>query len=140
MPSQPPAYLIENVAIQLHPSSAIAVHDVATVNNTIGRPILLDAAQLGSSAHKLRNYWTNLASVELLQASLQVIQRPADRTVQSILPHHRICQIVAKADQPPHYVCNVPGERGLANYHVTYWFLGFRPGQPGSIIMMPVND
>ena len=57
----PPAYLLENTAMQVGKHKDILASDFQFFFPAIGCPILLDAAQLGAGAHRLRNYWTNLA-------------------------------------------------------------------------------
>jgi len=59
--SNPPMYLIENTAMQctshVRPAVQSAFDEICL---RLGQPVLLDAARMGSYAHRLRNYWTNL--------------------------------------------------------------------------------
>jgi transposase InsO family protein len=132
----PPAYLLENVAFQHHKDPAIAQGDFALVTSIIGQPVLLDAAQVGSLAHRARNYWTNLCLPVQLSAALSCMQRPANRTVSMVLPAHRKEQPVIRPDPEQQFPCNQPGQQRLA------WptLMGrpgsyaFRPGQAGSVL------
>ena len=58
-----PAYLLENTAMQ-HPINAQrgrVEHDYLRICSMIGPCVELDAARVGSYAHRNRDYWTNLA-------------------------------------------------------------------------------
>jgi hypothetical protein len=39
--------------------------DYLTVCEGLGKKIILDAAQFGARAHRVRNYWTNLADTNM---------------------------------------------------------------------------
>jgi len=131
----PPAYLLENVNFQHHKQQQIAADDFLTVCSLLGQPIMFDAAQFGSLAHRVRNYWTNLAAVQQLAAAFQHAQRPAGRTVALALQPGRFAQPVTTPDRAPQYPCNIPG------YPRVVWptLMGrpqsyaFTPGQPGSV-------
>jgi len=133
--AQPPAYLLENVPFQNHHRRGIAEQDYQQVCSVIGTPVSFDAAQMGSLAHRLRNFWTNLCSTRRLEGALQHVQRPAGRTVSMALSPRRLEAAVVSADRPPFYPCNRPGQPRAA------WptLMGkpqsyaFRPGQAGSI-------
>jgi site-specific DNA-cytosine methylase len=134
-PDLPPAYLIENVAFQTHPNQAIAERDFQQVCSMIGYPVMLDAAQFGSLAHRVRNWWTNLCiHTELLSATAQV-QRPAGRTVDLALAPGRQPQAVRSADRFPRYPCNTTGQpmQAWPTFVAYPQSHAFRPGQPGSI-------
>ena len=51
----PPAYLVENTAMQVGKHKDKLASDFQFLCSAIGCPILLDAAQLGAGAHRLRN-------------------------------------------------------------------------------------
>lgn len=135
-PDQPPAYLFENVPFQHHRSQQIAVQDFAAVQQMIGEPVVLDAAQFGSLAHRARNFWTNLCTPPQLNAALQFVHRPPNRTVQDMLPPGRVAQPVRRADYVPQYPCNVPGQerKALPTLMSRPGSYAFRPGQAGSIL------
>lgn len=134
-PARPPAYIIENVAFQLHPQRNIAQADFSSVCSSIGQPVLLDAAQFGSLAHRLRNYWTNLAVPKQLAGSLHYVQRPADRSVHMAMLPGRLPQPVQRPQPAPYYPCNQPGLPRAAwpTLMAKEGSYAFRPGQPGSI-------
>jgi hypothetical protein len=134
-PEMPPGYIIENVAMQFHSNTAIAQGDYARICSRIGQPTVLDAAQFGSLAHCVRNFWTNLCTPAQLCAAASQVIRPANRTVSIALGPGRYPQQVKAADRFPRHSCNKPGEPMTAwptfvAYPNSY---AFRPGQPGSI-------
>jgi hypothetical protein len=135
-PSLPPAFLIENVAFHCHPSKHISQQDFSTVCEMIGQPVMLDAAQFGSLAHRVRNWWTNLCTPAELASAAAQVKRPPGRTVSLALSAGRTAQDVRSADRWPRYCCNVPGAPMQAwptfvAYPQSYAFL---PGEPGSIL------
>jgi hypothetical protein len=134
-PDLPPGYLIENVAFQHHKDPAISRGDFQTVCAMIGTPTLIDAAQFGSLAHRVRNYWTNLCTQPQLSTALAQVVRPPNRTVSLALGPGREPQPVRVADKSPRFCCNVPGEPmqawpTLMAHPNSY---AFRPGEPGSV-------
>ena len=74
----------------------------------------VDAAALGSYAHRLRWKWTNLASASRILAALHQLARPAGRHVDDILDTGRHAQAVIHTDQPPLAVVNQVGMPRLA--------------------------
>eukprot|EP00878_Enallax_costatus_P000909 GHUV01001039.1.p1 GENE.GHUV01001039.1~~GHUV01001039.1.p1 ORF type:complete len:2125 (+),score=442.77 GHUV01001039.1:122-6376(+) len=136
LPQLPPAYLIENVPFQHHYNQLISAVDFNTTTQIIGSPVTIDAAQFGSFAHRLRNYWTNLCAPNLLTSTLEFVKRPTGRTVQSILSPNRQAQPVLKSDQPPQYPCNKVNQPRSAwpTLVATNQSYAFRPGQPGSVM------
>lgn len=135
MPLQPPGYVLENVPMQLHPDARIAQGDFGSICSIVGQPVMVDAAQCGSLAHRLRNFWGNLCSPKQLAGAVSQIRRPAGRTVQLALLPHRQAHPVTRGDQPPQHLCNTPGQPRAAwptlmSRRASY---AFRPQQPGSI-------
>eukprot|EP00775_Hariotina_reticulata_P013865 gene13865-biopygen15796 len=131
----PPAYLIENVNFQNHRKERIASDDFAVVCSLIGQPVMFDAAQCGSLAHRVRNYWTNLCCVKRVAAAFEHVQRPPGRTVALALQPGRCAQPVVSRERAPYFPCNQPGEPRAAwptlmSRPQSY---AFRAGQPGSI-------
>jgi hypothetical protein len=57
--------VIENALSQLDQKEKIQEHYML-VKHYLGEPLLLDAAQCGSYAHWLHNWWTYLASLSVL--------------------------------------------------------------------------
>ena len=82
--ASPPMYIVENTAMM-----AVALTKIkeayAIILSSLGQPIILDAARVGSYAHRLRNYWTNLAAPEALQLVLDSIHPNPDQSVADIL-------------------------------------------------------
>ncbi|KAK3250090.1 hypothetical protein CYMTET_40515 [Cymbomonas tetramitiformis] len=104
-------YLIECVAAQYNFNSQ-EVREVMhpLMCSMIGMPITIDAARLGSRAHRLRNYWTNMASYVEVQEVVDGVQRDQARLVRDILdPGHRE-QPAAEDVAAAHYPCNRQGE------------------------------
>ncbi len=58
-------YVIENTLSQLDQMEKVQEHYML-VKHYLGKPPLLNAAQCGSYAHLLRNWWTNLAPLSIL--------------------------------------------------------------------------
>jgi hypothetical protein len=96
----PPGYLLENVAMQhnfRHEHIKFPVFD--EIVKQLGTPVTFDAAQAGSYAHRLRNYWTNLVHPEHLQKVLDSLDIPRDKVIDEILGQGRTSQPVAPGEQ-----------------------------------------
>ena len=134
-PRLPPAYVIENTAMQLHRQPRIAVRDFELVCAAIGQPVMLDAAQFGSLTHRLRNFWSNLCSPAQLATAAAQVERPPGRTVSLALGPGREPQLVRLPDRPPRHPCNVPGEpmQAWPTLMAHPYSYAFRPGEPGSV-------
>jgi hypothetical protein len=63
-------YVIENTPSQLDQREKVKEH-YTLVGHYFGESLLLDAAQCGSYAHRLHNWWTNLAPLSILQLALK---------------------------------------------------------------------
>jgi site-specific DNA-cytosine methylase len=63
-------YVIENTPSWLNQREKDQEHYML-VKHYLGEPLLLHAAQCGSYAHQLRNWWTNLAPLSILQVALR---------------------------------------------------------------------
>ena len=109
-PHQPPAYLIENTAFQFHSHDQVSVQDFQFICGMLHNPVVLDAAQFGSYAHRVRNFWTNLADAAMVQRVVREVQRPPHRHVADILPSHLEPLPVRFEDKHPRYVCNRVGQ------------------------------
>jgi len=109
--SCPPGYLLENTALQHnYRSRAIREEQFKQICDAFGEPVCFDAAQVGAYAHRLRNYWSNLAPVGKLGLVLQHMQGPAERRVQDILDPGRSVQPVMRNDSFPYFSANVKGQ------------------------------
>jgi site-specific DNA-cytosine methylase len=63
-------YVIENTPSQFDQKEKVQEH-YTLVKHYLGKPFLLDATQCSSYAHQLRNWWTNLAPLSVLQLALR---------------------------------------------------------------------
>lgn len=99
-------YIIENTAMQCHPGKP--QDDFSKICAVLGPPLLLDAAQFGAGAARLRNFWTNMAPHALLSATLQVASPPPNSGIH-LLPGRRT-QICRHRTPPPYYPINIPGQ------------------------------
>ncbi|CAM6104818.1 unnamed protein product [Calypogeia fissa] len=88
--ARPPAYILENVPV-LGDTRAQVLASVRQVRVWLGPALLLDAASVGSRAHRPRLWWTNLLPREVLRRAFDAVQRPSDLTVDSILDGGRQC-------------------------------------------------
>ncbi len=102
-------YVIENTPSQLDQREK--VHEYYTlVKHYLGEPLLLDAAQCGSYAHWLRNWWTNLAPLSVLQLALKYTIRDPNLQVFHILDDQSSCQLVTRQEKPPWFPTNTIGK------------------------------
>jgi transposase InsO family protein len=127
----PPAYLLENVAVEGIGLPA----DAAAMRAAVGPHITFDAAQFGSHAHRLRSYWTNLADANHVVISLSHVQRNVSGGVTSILDSPRVAPRVQVPDSYPYYSCNVVGQpmQAVPTLMATQGSWRHRDGGPGMI-------
>ena len=128
------AYILENVP-PLGDVGAQVHEDAKVVCQHLGQPIAIDAAALGSYAHRLRWKWTNLAHMGGISAALHRINRPKDRHLDDILEEGRFAQAVVQQDQPPLAIINHVGMPRFAfptlmSYPRSF---AFRNGGPGLV-------
>lgn len=132
--SKPPGYLIENVCTQYNMKSEVVRKDATEVIfRNLGLPIAVDAAQFGSYAHRLRNFWTNLGSAQHLHQVIRHVVRDPHRSVVDVLDPGNIPQTVKQEDRFPYYPCNVVGELPkalptLVAFPNSHAFTGSQPG------------
>jgi site-specific DNA-cytosine methylase len=129
-------YVLENTAMDVPwQRSGVVREDFRRLQELLGPPLQLDAAQFGSRAHRLRCYWTNLAAHAQMDRVLHAVARPAGRLVQDVLGPGRVCRQVKKTDSPPFYVCNVAGEpmQALPTLMATVGSYAFRGAGQGTI-------
>lgn len=103
------AYILENVALQLHPQESIC-KEALVINYQVGEPLVMDAVQVGSYAHRLRNFWTNLVSVEVLRAALLHTRRNPEACLTDVLEPGHLLRPVLHSETPPLIPVNVPGQ------------------------------
>ena len=134
-PLRPPAYLLENAPMQHNFRSPTVRQDFDRVCRTVGSPVLLDAAQLGARAHRLRNFWTNLACPAQLRLVLAGVVRPAGRWAAQVLGPGRSLRTCMRSDQPPFHPCNVAGQPPAALPTLVAYPLSraFCPGRAGAV-------
>ena len=109
-PELPPAYVLENTSMQVRFAHARVQQDFEQICAVLGEPVLLDAARCGSYAHRLRNFWSNMADPRWVNTVVEQIVRPAGRLVDDVLGEGRKSQPVQHQRQPPFYLCNRIGE------------------------------
>lgn len=139
LPSRPPLYFVENTAMMAIKNPTTAVQEAyEAICNSIGEPILLDAARVGSYAHRLRNYWTNLANTRDIQSNLDLIQRDPSLQLSDILDPipGRGPQLCDRVNQPPWYRANVKGAplKVLPTLVATHRSYAFRHGGAGLLL------
>jgi site-specific DNA-cytosine methylase len=130
------SFVLENTAFQHNwRSEDVRTRQWPVVCRIIGTPITSDAARFGSRAHRLRNYWVNLADVRELEAAMLQVHRPAGLLVQDILEPGRVEMPVRCVDNDKFFQCNKPGEPRAAWPTImaaqNSW--SFRPGQAGAV-------
>jgi hypothetical protein len=136
-PARPAGYVLENVAMQYnfrHPHIRYPVYE--QLLTVLGTPVAFDAARAGSYAHRLRNYWTNLADTTVMQHILDRLECPHRYVIDELLGDRRYSLDVAKAEKTVSgYEVNTEGQK-----RVTFPTLmsypssrAFRPGKSGCI-------
>ncbi len=76
-------YVIENTPSWLEQREKVQHYTL--VKHYLGKSLLLNVAQGGSYAHRLRNQWTNLAPLSILQLALRYTIGDLNRQVSHIL-------------------------------------------------------
>ncbi|KAL3688001.1 hypothetical protein R1sor_014310 [Riccia sorocarpa] len=114
-----------------YPSDA-SVHQI---RSWIGTAVLLDAARVGSRAHRPCLWWTNLLPREVLSHAYEGVTRLAYLIVDNILDVGRRSQEVRFVDQSPMAVVNIVGQPRAAlptfvSYRASH---AFRSGGPGLV-------
>ena len=109
--------------------------DGAYIHHLLGPPTFVDAAALGSYAHRPRWFWTNLASSAALTSALAQMHRPVRRKVDDILDDHRVTTKVTKDDEPPLAVVNRVGFTRGALHTLMYYpgSFAFQACGPGMV-------
>jgi len=130
----PPAYLIENVYMEYFSSSRPTKEALEYIKGQLGQPVLLDAAQVNSAAHRLRYYWSNVASAVKVQKVLEGVKRD-DVWVNDILDEGRTAREVIVPDRLPFHTCNVTGQqqRALPTLVAFVGSHAFRSAGPGMV-------
>ena len=84
----PPRYIFENVPL-LEDSRDKVLEGGHYVRQHLGDPIFVDAASIGSYAHRPRWIWTNLAPSSTLVAVFSAVHLPFDQKADDILDSNR---------------------------------------------------
>jgi C-5 cytosine-specific DNA methylase len=139
--TRPPAYILENVPL-LGDTRSRVMTSVHQVRSWIGPAVLLDAARVGSRAHRPRLWWTNLLPREVLRRAYDSVQRNHSLTVDSILDVGRHAQRVRVADRSPMARVNLVGQPRMAlptfvSYPSSH---AYRDGGPGLVWDMRVQQ
>ena len=135
--SCPMAYVLENVAMQLnfcHGNVRYPVYD--ELCSRIGSPITFDAVQVGSRAHRLRNYWTNLVEAPRANTVYCNIAMLVKTPLTDILGPGRHPTMVASNEGAPGWThVNMVAEPRKVFPTFTAFVLSraFRPSKPGSL-------
>jgi hypothetical protein len=121
-----------NTPSQLDQREKVQEH-YTLVRHYLGEPFLLDVARCGSYAHRLHNWWTNLAPLSVLQLALRYTIRDPNMQVSHILDDQSSYQLVTKQDKPPWFPINTIGKpRGawptFVSFPITHAFQGDGPG------------
>ena len=105
------AYVVENTPMQFNwKHGEVREKDFATLCDALGQPVCLDAAQFGSHAHRLRNFWTNLADTRMVSDAALLVQRDPTRCLRDILAPHVHPGLCLNADRPPQFPVNIVGQ------------------------------
>ena len=101
----------------------------------LGAPILLDAADMGSMAHRVRLYWQNFLTPEVLQAAMPKMMVPTP-TLRWIVRHHHVPTKPGHTDVRPFAPWNILGQTRICMPTVVSYIKSnaYRPksdGEPG---------
>jgi hypothetical protein len=129
----PVAYVLENVPVQLNFRHKHIRTDVAqALQEQLGTPVTFDAADVGSYAARIRNYWTNLSSPFVTQLVYDRLKFWHEGDLYDILEPGRHPMPV---DHMDHTGRNKPGETRrvwptLMSFHKSR---AFRAGRAGCV-------
>ena len=104
-------YILENAATQHNFHSAqVRVEATAELVRMLGPYVTVDAVQCGSYAHRLRNFWTNLAAPSQLSYVIAALRPRPGHYVQNLLEPGHTVQLAQYTDRFPFFPINVEGE------------------------------
>jgi site-specific DNA-cytosine methylase len=134
---RPCDYLFENVIAVDHPQREVRDEFNTVVRMLLGPGFAFDAVAVGSSAHRHRRWWTNLAPYLLL---LEMVQkrfklRNPDQYVQKHLEPGRQAQNAKHSAAPGRHSVNVRGQplRAFSTFVTVKGSHAFRPGQQSMV-------
>jgi hypothetical protein len=136
-PDRPCGYLFENVDAVDHPQRDVRDEFNTVVRRLLGPEFAFDAVAVGSSPHRHRRWWTNLAPHLLL---LEMVEnkfklRNPDQYVQKQLEPGRQAQNAKHSAAPGRHSVNVPGQplRAFLTFVTVRGSHAFRPGQQSMV-------
>jgi len=91
-------YVIENTPSQLDEKEKVQEH-YTLVNHYLGKLLLFDATQCDSYVHRLRNWWTNLTPLLVMQLALRYTIKNPNLQVYHILDDQSSCQLVTRQEK-----------------------------------------
>ncbi|KAK3286661.1 hypothetical protein CYMTET_5787 [Cymbomonas tetramitiformis] len=102
----------------------------------MGQPVSFDAAQLGSYAHRLRAYWSNLHDKAQFDYLMKGVERPPNRWVTDVIGEGWDPREVWNSDRFPSYRCNVVGKpmMALPTIMTTQFSHAFRGDRAGTVM------
>jgi hypothetical protein len=114
-------YIIENTLSQLDQKEKVQEH-YTLVKHYLGKPLLLDEAQCNTYAHRLRNWWTNLAPLLVVHLILKYTIRDPNLQVFHILDDQSSYQPITRQKKPPWFPVNTIGKpRGACPTFVSFF-------------------
>jgi len=136
-PPNPPAYILENVAMQ-HNFRHEHVREIVykELLGKLGVPIAFDAVQVGSRAHRLRNYWTNLIDGARGHLVFQNLSCPVKTPLNDIMGPGRYPMKVGPTERSHGFFqVNQPGEerRVFPTFTAYPMSRAFKEKRPGSV-------
>ena len=78
-------YILENTYNQKELRGRL---NAQLVESYLGEPILIDAADMGAAAHRVRNFWTNMLPASILQSALPKCLSPIPSLADILHPYH----------------------------------------------------
>ena len=132
--TSPLIYILENTYPGERYSKAVQ-NAQNLVQGFLGAPILLDAANMGSVAHRVRLYWQNFMTPELLQSAMPKMMVPTP-TLRWIMGPHHVPTKPGHTDVRPFAPWNIIGQPRICMPTVVSYIRSnaYRPksdGEPG---------
>ena len=131
------AYLFENVDASDHPQHDVRDEFNNVVKGVLGHGFAFDAVAVGSYAHRLRRWWTNLVPSNLMNEMVEkkFKHRDPDQYVQRILEPGRRAQLAKHNHAPGRHSVNVPGQplRALSTFVTVRGSHAYQFGQQSMI-------
>jgi hypothetical protein len=101
-------YVVENVPSAQDQRPLVRL-GLRSLIHWFGQPFVLDAAQVGARAHRVRYLWTNMVPHSVLKQVKMHTVRPPNLTVQQILEPGRRARKVDSSPNKGQYPCNKVG-------------------------------